>query len=283
MEKEVRAAVDVSVIVPTHGRPDSLAKCLEALEGQEFAEPFEILVVADGDEEVAPVSEVVQRFPRARLLRQPKRGPAAARNAGASSARGSLLCFTDDDCRPAGDWLRAMTRSLRTGGVVVAGTTRNSSPANRFVAASDVLARYFTQRSSIAFAATNNIACRAAVLRSVPFDERYAAAAGEDREWCAQLARRGIALTHAPDALVLHDLRASLRTFLAQQLRYGRASYLYHRRADRLRPLEPPRFYARLLLDAGRHGLGATALIVLAQLAIALGFASAAVRSRVRT
>jgi glycosyltransferase involved in cell wall biosynthesis len=280
MEEGERAAVDVSVIVPTRSRPDSLADCLEALDEQELAEPFEILVVADGDDQIERVSEVVRRFPRARLLRQPKLGPAAARNAGAASARGSVLCFTDDDCRPAGDWLHAMTRSLRTGGVVVAGTTHSSSPANRVAAASDLLARYFTEQSSVAFAATNNIACRASVLRSVPFDERYAAAAGEDREWCAQLARRGIALTHAPDALVLHDLRGSLRTFLARQLRYGRASYVYHRRAGRPRPLEPPRFYARLLLDAWRHGLGATVLVVLAQLAVALGFASAAVRSR---
>jgi glycosyltransferase involved in cell wall biosynthesis len=277
----MESAVDVSVIVPTRSRPDSLADCLEALAEQEIEEPFEILVVADGDGQIERVSEVVRQFPRARLLRQPRRGPAAARNAGAASARGSLLCFTDDDCRPAGGWLHAMTRSLRTGGVVVAGTTRTTSPANRFAAASDLLARYFTQRSSVAFAATNNLACRASVRRSVPFDERYAAAAGEDREWCAQLARRGIALTHASDAVVLHDLRASLRTFLAQQLRYGRGSYLYHRRAGGPRPLEPPRFYARLLLDAWRHGPGATVLVVLAQLAVALGFASAAARSRV--
>jgi cellulose synthase/poly-beta-1,6-N-acetylglucosamine synthase-like glycosyltransferase len=276
----VESAVEVSVIVPTRGRPDSLARCLEALDRQELEEPFEIVVVADGDDRIERTSEVVRRFPRARLLRQPRRGPAAARNAGAASARGSLLCFTDDDCRPAGDWLHTLTRSLRTGGRVVAGTTRSSS-CNRFAAASDLLARSFTQRSSVAFAATNNLACRASVLRSVPFDERYAAAAGEDREWCAQLARRGIALTHAPDAVVLHDLRGSLRTFLAQQLRYGRGSYVYHRRAGRPRPLEPPRFYARLLLDAWRHGLGATALVVLAQLAVALGFASAAARSRV--
>jgi cellulose synthase/poly-beta-1,6-N-acetylglucosamine synthase-like glycosyltransferase len=272
------SALDVSVIVPTGSRPAGLANCLEALEKQETAEPFEIVVVADGDDEIGRTVEVVARFPRARLVHQPKRGPAAARNMGAASAHGSLLCFTDDDCRPARDWLHEMTQSLRAGALVVAGMTASRSTVNSFAVASDVLAVHFTGQSSVAFAPTNNVACRASVLHSVPFDERYERAAGEDREWCAQLARRGITLTRAPEAVVLHDLQASLRKFLAQQLRYGRGSYMYHRGAGRLRPLEPLPFYARLLLDAARRGPGAAVLVVFAQLAIAIGFASEAAR-----
>jgi GT2 family glycosyltransferase len=193
-----------------------------------------------------------------------------------------LLFFTDDDCRPAGNWLNALTQSLRSGAPVVAGMTDNQRRMNRFAEASDLLAHHFARRSSVAFAATNNVACRASVLRSVPFDERYDTAAGEDREWCMQLARNGITLTRVPHALVLHDLQISLRTFLAQQLRYGRGSYVYHGGAGRRRPFEPPRFYARLLLDASRRGPGSAVLVFLAQLAVVVGYASEASRSLVR-
>lgn len=41
-------------------------------------------------------------------LSQSPKGPAAARNHGARVARAPILAFTDDDCIPAPDWLRAV-------------------------------------------------------------------------------------------------------------------------------------------------------------------------------
>ena len=58
-----------------------------------------------------PLDEVLEPF-RAQMavscLTGRRAGPAAARNAGAARARGDLLAFTDDDCRPRPDWLRRL-------------------------------------------------------------------------------------------------------------------------------------------------------------------------------
>ena len=91
-----------SVIVPTRDRPDSLAECVAALSRLDYpSDRFEVIVVDDGS--AAPLSGLVDEA-RGKvsitLVRQESAGPGVARNTGARTARGELLVFTDDDCRP---------------------------------------------------------------------------------------------------------------------------------------------------------------------------------------
>lgn len=76
-----------SIIIPTLGRGDSLAVCLESLRAQSFQD-FEII-------------KVTEEGPLARL-----------RNEGAARATGKYLIFIDDDviCEP--DWLKAITQTF---------------------------------------------------------------------------------------------------------------------------------------------------------------------------
>ncbi len=100
-----------SVIVPTYDRPHELAACLAAIADLDYPrELLEVVVVDDGGaESLEDVVAAVQGRVAAVLLRQPRQGgPAAARNAGALHTSGDLLAFTDDDCRPASDWLRLL-------------------------------------------------------------------------------------------------------------------------------------------------------------------------------
>ncbi|MEF2232449.1 MAG: glycosyltransferase [Pseudodesulfovibrio sp.] len=86
----------ISVIIPTHDRPDELAVALASLAGQSFTD-FEAVVVNDGAQDVA---DVVGRSPlkRVRLLRTVgDLGPSLARNAGLAEARGQVVAYLDDD------------------------------------------------------------------------------------------------------------------------------------------------------------------------------------------
>ena len=94
-------AAVVSVVVPTHGRPDLLREACEAVLAQ-TTPPAELLVVDDLDD---PATRAVVDGLAARggtldvryLSRTDRPGASASRNDGAAAARGDLLAFCDDD------------------------------------------------------------------------------------------------------------------------------------------------------------------------------------------
>jgi glycosyltransferase involved in cell wall biosynthesis len=119
----------VSVVVATRDRPDRLAALLVALAGQTLeAGRFEVVVVDEGsrprtrallDAAAAGGGVALSVLRHERPL-----GPGAARNAGWRAARGGLVAFTDDDCRPARGWLAAgLEAHRRSPGALVQGRT----------------------------------------------------------------------------------------------------------------------------------------------------------------
>ncbi|MBI4818124.1 MAG: glycosyltransferase [Deltaproteobacteria bacterium] len=101
--------LDVSVVIPTFGRPASLPLLLRGLEVQDLdGDRFEVIVVDDGSP--TPIEGRIGRELarcQLRILRQENSGPGAARNLGAREARGELLVFVDDDMRVGPGFLRA--------------------------------------------------------------------------------------------------------------------------------------------------------------------------------
>jgi glycosyltransferase involved in cell wall biosynthesis len=260
-------------VVPTRDRPERLRRCLARLSAQTAADRIEIVVVDDGSDDADSVAAAVETIPGARLVRQPRRGPGAARNAGLRAARGPIACFTDDDCEPVAAWAAALSEALRAGADVVAGHTEPGDSANRYVVASQLITNYFALHSAVPFAASNNVASTARLLREVPFDDEYPDAAGEDRDWCQRLAAAGYRIERLAAAAVVHHQELTARGFVRQQVRYGRGSYRYHR-VRRRRFLERPGFYAGLLGRGFEEGAAVGALVALAQLATAFGYLS---------
>ena len=135
-----------SVVVPTRDRLDQLVECLTALDVQTTAS-FEVIVVDDASRDGAGVTRLIAGFPKARLVRGDGRGPAAARNLGASSAHSAIVCFTDDDCRPSPHWLEALVRELEFGADAVAGRTLAASD-DPFAEASQTITNHLMDASA---------------------------------------------------------------------------------------------------------------------------------------
>ena len=94
--------MNVSVIIPTFNRRESLRRTLVGLMCQTHPE-FEVVVVddgsTDGTEELLHELKRVASFPLVPLS-QANAGPARARNRGAITALGDVLIFLDDDTEP---------------------------------------------------------------------------------------------------------------------------------------------------------------------------------------
>lgn len=254
----------ISVVVPTRDRPDALARCLAALAEQRTTEPLEVVVVDDGGGAVAPGGRVVQAGGR---------GPAAARNLGVRAARGRVVCFVDDDCVPAADWAQRLANACGEGGAA-AGDTVADPAAGAAARAAQLLTNTLLRASrddatgELRFAPTCNLACAAATLAAQPFDESFALAAGEDREWCARLVARGGVLRHVPEAVVVHRPRLGVRGLVRQQVRYGRGAVGFRSAGGRLAGAA---FYRGLARETVRSGPAVAGLVALAQVSIAAG------------
>jgi cellulose synthase/poly-beta-1,6-N-acetylglucosamine synthase-like glycosyltransferase len=249
-----------SIIVPTYGRTDRLADCLESMVRIDYPrDRFEVIIVDDGSAySPRALRDRFQDRLELTVLDEPHRGAGAARNAGARIARGSLLAFTSDDCAPAPDWLRQLGRHLTSNPCdAVGGVTRVAAPvspcADTWQLLMDYLFSYYNAEPlRCRFFTPNNLVVAADRFAAVGgFDPRFVLHAGEDRDFCDRLIERGWRLTLCPDAAVFHAHPHTLASFLRQQFRYGRGSFVYRRRRrDRLGRsafFAPLSFYAGLV------------------------------------
>ena len=267
----------ISVVVPTRHRPAALARCLAALARQRTpGTALEIVVVDDGGGGAVA--------PGARLVRAGGRGPAAARNLGARAARGDVVCFLDDDCMPAPGWAQALAAACADGGAAAGDTVADpggGAPAAAAQLLTNTLMRSSRERTAggatLRFAPACNLACHAAALQALPFDESFALAAGEDREWCARLITSGRALRHVPEAVVVHAPRLGVTGLVRQQLRYGRGAAGFHEAGGVLAGRDFYRSLARATVQAGPR---TAACVALAQASVAAGAALALAEQR---
>ncbi|HEX7278460.1 MAG TPA: glycosyltransferase [Solirubrobacterales bacterium] len=246
----------ISVVVPTRDRPELLQRCLAALEKQTV--PVEIVVIEDSE----------------------GRGPAWARNQGVRQAQGQVICFTDDDCAPFPNWAEALTKPILTGKAqATAGPTLMGEGATAADHAWEAIVGYLQEQAakpgtaSPGFAATANLACSRELLKRLPFDESFPAAAGEDRDWAARAAALGAAPVLIPDAIVIHQAGLGVRDFLRQQYGYGKGAAQY-RSSDGDRRVGSSSFYVGLLRQGFAAGLPTGLLVCGAQMATLAGVIS---------
>jgi GT2 family glycosyltransferase len=277
-----------SVIIPTRSRPEQLKLCLTALSRDGDEVPKEVIIIDDGSPlRLAVEIEASAGATDVQLLRQQGAGPAAARNRGAAEARGKLLIFLDDDCRPQPGWLEAIVRELKgSDPILVGGPIINGSTANIFSEATQLLVDYVSHRSVTAglawgFLPSCNLAIsRESFARLGGFDESFSFAGGEDREFCARALRQGLEIRFLNDVVVRHFHELNFATYLQKHFRYGRGAVLYRRQLAAKHGAfhVPLRWYLGLMgipFDGRRlaQAVPLAFLLALAQLATAFGAA----------
>lgn len=120
----------VSVIVPTHDRPEMLVSCVRSLLALDYPH-YEIIVVDNAPSTQASaecIREISQDAPHIRYLREDQPGVSWARNCGMLGARGNILAFTDDDVVVDRYWLAELIRGFSHAENVACVTTGYTLP-----------------------------------------------------------------------------------------------------------------------------------------------------------
>jgi glycosyltransferase involved in cell wall biosynthesis len=114
--------IELSIIIPTHGRPRELARTLESIRACQLRS-YEIILISDmHDQTTAEVAERHLGKNDYYIVRAGKPGPAASRNLGISLAQGrNTLLFDDDDTLPGPDYQGYVDVALANPGKVIYG------------------------------------------------------------------------------------------------------------------------------------------------------------------
>lgn len=207
----------LSVVVPTRGGATRLPVLLDALAAQQIDEPWEVLVVLDGD--IDGSREIIEAYAERLPLRVVELtggdGVAAALASGYASARGEIVLRCDDDLTPspgflAGHLARHRERPAGAPPLGVVSMTRDvfadspyatayGKPANERLLA-EAYARAPDQRWRH-WAACNSVP-RAAYEAVGGFDRTMSYR--EDSELGLRLARHGVEIVIDPDLEIEH-------------------------------------------------------------------------------
>jgi glycosyltransferase involved in cell wall biosynthesis len=231
----------VSVVIPALNAAHTLDDQLEALAGQEFDEPWELIVVDNGSTDATAdiVRRRAERLPALRLVNCNRRGINCARNAGVEAARGSRILLCDADDVVSAGWLRTLAGALGewdlVGGTTETGTLNDQSvQRSRANPVSDTLP---TAHRFMTYAIGANMGFRRDVFDRVGgFDEAFTKGSDEiDFCWRAQYA--GFRVGFVGEAIVHYRLRARPSEVLRQSYAFARANsqlYAKHRELGHL-------------------------------------------------
>lgn len=249
----------VSVIIPTYNDWQRLVVCLAALSAQTYpSDRFEVLVINNNPEDSPPSSLALSNL---RIINEALPGSYAARNTGIALAKGDILAFTDSDCVPDIRWIENAVSNLLLGGAKrLAGKVElifRSKRRNLAEIYEEKFSFLQDRHANDGFAATANMVtwktcfCEVGIFNA-------GLMSGGDYEWGARAQKCGIAIRYAPDVIVRHPARDSIRSLLQRRRRIlgGRHQISTVRKVSMVRLLflgflPPLRIYSRSEFRAG--------------------------------
>lgn len=234
---------DVSVVLPCLNAEATLARALDALFVQDLpGGTFEVIVVDDGSTDATGGVARSARGPIAvRVVSQPNRGLAAARNAGAAAAGGAVLLFLDPDVWAERGLLAAHLRHYRNGERLLA--VQGRTPADRatlstpFMRTSNMMPDLTIRRrddlAPFHVAGRNFSVTREGFTAAGGFDEGFAGYGWEDIEFALRFKERGGRIILEPEARGRHHHPLSVEQAARRQYYAGRGAVYFWRKHGR--------------------------------------------------
>ncbi|MFI4896673.1 MAG: glycosyltransferase family 2 protein [Phycisphaerales bacterium JB059] len=231
------------MLIPTHARPEAIARCVDALARHPDPDArVEVLVGIDGpDQGETRALEGVRAGLDLQVLDAPHAGPAATRNRLVEHARGRLLLLLNDDVIPQPGLLHAHleAHARRVAPAMVLGSapfapTPRDSLFDRLVRETSMI--FFYDRMSdedpardwgFRHAWTLNLSLPAACVRAVGgFCEALPGAAYEDIELAWRVRERfGAPVLYRPEARVIHEHTYEPEGYLRREESLGRDAW----------------------------------------------------------
>ena len=233
----------LSIIIPTHKRPEILRQCLEHIERQTIADQLEVIVVGDGHDPHIP--EFTSHVP-VHFYTLAKSHQGVARNEGVKHAKGDYCLFIGDDIFLEPDACekhleahhRVMVISTNHDTMAVLGFTTwdpavGITPVMRWLEKTGwqfgygKIARYahnfIPENIQHRFTYTSHLSLPTNIAREHAFRDDVSHYGWEDIEWGLRLRQAGVRVYYEPAAKALHHHRITLEHSLRRMEVIGKS------------------------------------------------------------
>jgi GT2 family glycosyltransferase len=246
----------LSIIIPTHERADTLARCLGHIAEQTIADQLEVIVVSDGHDDAT--TKLSSKHQNVRFIEIQKSQQGTARNGGVDIARAPLVLFIGDDIflekHSCEEHLDAHERVKRLAMSGERSAQNDSRPAHRYPLTA--ILGYTTWDPAIGitpvmrwlessgwqfgypllktykhqfvpvnlqhrFTYTSHLSLPTDVARDIRFRKDVSLYGWEDIEWGWRLREAGVRLLFEPDARALHHHHITLPSSLRRMETLG--------------------------------------------------------------
>ncbi len=206
---------EISVVIPTYNRIDTLTSVVPTLLAQDLAPSAYELLVCDSNSDDGTdryLATVAQEHPNVRHLVASFSGRAAARNAGIAAARGDIVLFNDADILASPNLLATHLRRHREGRrVAIVGLEVQVRDLDEYrykrdhPAARGHLHPPSRKKLSWLYFLTGNASVRRDDLIAAGyFDETFTGYGHEDLELGYRLQKMGVRILYEPEAVNYH-------------------------------------------------------------------------------
>lgn len=232
---------EISVVIPTYNRLETLAEVMPTLLAQDLAAPAYELLVCDSNSDDGTaeyLAALCERHPTVRHLPGAYGGRAAARNAGIAAARGEIVLFNDSDILASGDLLSMhLRRHHERAGIAVVGLEVQVKNLADYAFKRDHpearghLHPPSRKKLSWLYFLTGNASVRRAdLLRAGCFDESFTGYGHEDLELGYRLRRVGVDILYEPRAVNYHCQDVAYEDQKQKMLLAGRSTARFYRK-----------------------------------------------------
>jgi glycosyltransferase involved in cell wall biosynthesis len=224
-----------SVIIPIYNAQSTIEKTLDALHGLEY-DDWELILINNNSKDAS--EKIIKEFFKKKPFKVPvsylietKQGASAARNKGASAAKGEWLVFTDADCEPDKLWLKEFNEAIARfpelqafAGNILPGKVHNivSKCLSLYTLPQNLSEKTHSCYTLIegGFPTANFAIKKELFLKIGGFDETIKIY-GEDHLFCIKIYESGGRICQLRSAKIRHNHRSTLKGLIKQSYGFG--------------------------------------------------------------
>jgi len=229
--EEMKENYLVSIVVPVYNEEDKICQCISSLLDQTYRrEGYEVIIVDNGSSD--RTRRRAMKYPVEVVSETETQSSYAARNCGIIESSGSIIAFTDADCRASYKWLEKGVGTIKRNKKIgaVAGRIDNGEGktiTQRYLNRINWLSQKATiNHKYLPYPQTANAIYKKDVFDKVGlFEEKWISGGDADMSWRMQ-SETEYKIVYEEEAVIEHNHRESIKSLWGQAKKWGTGKYV---------------------------------------------------------